>query len=169
LRAQAYGRRIASSAATRELASLAFALSEKRLDRQGARLDELRARTGVLLAASLVAISFLGREALERPNRAVLVSVAIGAFAVATAAVVYVVMPRATLVSSLHGSAVYEQFHETATDLEEVHRRLAYDLDAFCDTNDRQLSRLVRAFAIVAAALGVELVALVAVLGRTIA
>lgn len=51
----------------RELAALAFALSEKRLDRQEGRLEELRARTGVLLAASSVAISFLGRSCSSNP------------------------------------------------------------------------------------------------------
>lgn len=80
----------------------------------------------------------------------------------------YVVLPRATLVSALDGSTVYKRFHTKETDIEEVHRRLADDLDAFCDTNDRQITRLIRGFAVSASALAVELVALVALLARTI-
>jgi hypothetical protein len=132
-------------------------------------LDELRARTGVLLAASSVSISFLGREALEGPGRALAVGVAVCAFIVSTAASIYVVLPRRALVSAIGGSRVYDQWDSEDASLDEVHWRLAYDLSAFCDANDRDIDRLVRAFAVSAAALTVELVALVAALARTIA
>lgn len=147
---------------------MAFGLSEKRLDRQEARLEELRARTGVLLAASSVAISFLGRELFDQPGRALLIAVAVSAFVVSTTASVYVVLPRAALVSALDGSTVYERLHTEATDIEEVHRRLSYEVDAFCDKNDRQIKRLIRGFTVSASAVAVELVALVALLARTI-
>jgi hypothetical protein len=123
----------------------------------------------VLLAASSVSISFLGRDAFELPGRALAAAVAVCAFVVSTAAAIYVVVPRWALVSALGGSAIYEQLHTQQTDIEEVHRRLADDLDAFCDTNDREIDRLVRAFTVAAGALAVELIALVAVLARTIA
>jgi hypothetical protein len=111
----------------------------------------------------------LGREAFEPPGRALAVAVAVCAFIVSTAASIYVVLPRWAIVSAIGGSAVYEQLHTEETGIEEVHRHLAVDLDAFCDTNDRVIDGLVRAFAVSASALTVELVALVAVLARTIA
>jgi hypothetical protein len=79
-----------------------------------------------------------------------------------------VVLPRKSLVSAIGGSSAYEQWY-IETDIEEVHWRLAYNLSAFCDTNDREIGGLVRAFAVSAAALTVELVTLVAALARTIA
>ena len=117
-------------------------------------MDELRARTGVLLAASSVSISFLGREALEGPGRALAVGVAVCAFIVSTAASIYVVLPRRALVSAIGGSRVYDQWDSE---------------DASLDENDRDIDGLVRAFAVSAAALTVELVALVAALARRIA
>jgi hypothetical protein len=88
----------------------------------------------------------LGREAFQHPGRTLPVAVAVGAFIVSTAASIYVVLPRSALVSALGGSTVYEQFHVQEMDIEEVHRRLADDLDT-CDTNDRQIDGLVRGFA----------------------
>jgi hypothetical protein len=111
----------------------------------------------------------LGREAFEHSGRALAVAVAVCAFIVSTAASIYVVLPRSALVSAIGGSTVYEQLHTQETNIEDVHLRLADDLDAFCDTNDREIDGLVRAFAVAAGALAVELVAFVVVLVRTIA
>lgn len=153
----------------RELAALAFALSEKRLDRQEARLEELRARTGVLLAASSLSVSFFGREVFRQSGLDPLAAVSIGAFLVSMAASVYVLLPRDALVFAVGGSAVYEALYQAQGGIGEGHRQLAYDLDDFCDTNDRQIDRLIRGFELSAGALVVELLALVVLLARTIA
>lgn len=68
---------------------------------------------------------------------------------------------------ALGGSAVYEQFYAVEGGTEEVHRRLAYDLDGFCESNDRLVDRLIRGFELAAGALSLELLALVALLART--
>lgn len=47
------------------LENIAFASAERALDKQEKLLEELRARTGVLLAAASLAASFLGARALE--------------------------------------------------------------------------------------------------------
>jgi hypothetical protein len=44
------------------LAELAFEQSQRRLDKQERVLEELRARTAILLAASSLAASFLGKR-----------------------------------------------------------------------------------------------------------
>ena len=79
------------------------------------------------------------------------------------------ILPRGELISAIGGSRAYAQWHISETNIEELHWRLAYNLSAFCDANDRQIDGLVRAFAVSAAALTLELVALVATLARTIA
>jgi hypothetical protein len=48
-----------------DLARLAYESALRALDKQEQLLAELRARTGLLLAASSLAASFLGRPALE--------------------------------------------------------------------------------------------------------
>jgi hypothetical protein len=55
------------------------------LDKQERLLEELRSRTGVLLAAASLAASFLGREAFGQEPREWLAIVALLAFLVSTA------------------------------------------------------------------------------------
>jgi hypothetical protein len=52
--------------------------------------------------------------------------------------------------------------------LAEVYRRLAYDLDCFWHSNNATIGKLTRAYKTAAAALVVEVVSLVALLGDTI-
>jgi hypothetical protein len=58
------------------LAELAFEQSQRRLDKQERVLEELRARTAILLAASSLAASFLGKEAFGGSGGDVLAIVA---------------------------------------------------------------------------------------------
>jgi hypothetical protein len=142
-----------------ELARLAYEASLRRLEKQDQSLTEIRSRTGLLLAASSLAASFLGRPALDADPVAVAIA-ALGAFAVSIGASVYVLMPKQDLVFSLVGSRVFEEFYEFQNDLAEVHRRLAYDLDRFWEQNDVRGQRLVRAFRLAAWALVAEVLLL---------
>jgi hypothetical protein len=54
-----------SSEKTGDLADLAYELSLRTLSRQEKILDELRARTGILLAATAFVTSLLGARALQ--------------------------------------------------------------------------------------------------------
>jgi hypothetical protein len=150
-----------------DLARLAYEASLRRLDKQEQSLTEIRARTGLLLAAASLAASFLGRPAVEA-DPIVLAVLALAAFAVTIWASLYVLMPKRNLVFALVGSHVYEELYEFRDDLDEVHRRLAYDLDRFWEANDRTLQRLLWGFRTAAAALGVEVVLLLASLGGTL-
>jgi hypothetical protein len=79
---------------------------------------------------------------------------------------VYVLLPRDKLIFSVIGSAVYEQFY--GEDLEEVHRRLAYELDRFWEGNNGRIRQIRDGFALAAAGLIVEVLALVALVADTI-
>jgi hypothetical protein len=144
---------------TADLARIAYEASLRSLDKQQEMLTELRSRTGLLLAASSLAASFLGEPALDEGSRPVAVA-ALAAFAVSVLSSLFVLFPRRDLVFSLAGPGLYERLFEFASDTGEVQRRLAYDLDRFWETNDRTVKWLVRGFGLAIVALGVEVVLL---------
>jgi hypothetical protein len=146
---------------------LAYEAALRRLDKQESVLNEVRARTGILLAASSLAASFLGRDALERPASTVIAVLALLAFVVSIGASVYVLIPRRDqFVFALTGSAVYEELYGFRKEL--LHRRLAYDLGRFWDANNPRIAKLFRAFFVGATALVLEVVLLAGLLGGTI-
>jgi hypothetical protein len=150
------------------LARLAFEASVRSLDKQERLLDELRARTGLLLAASSLAISFVGRPVFQEADTLVLV-LGLLAFAISIAASVYVLLPKpAKFVFSLEGSAVFEQLYEFRDEMPEVYRRLTYDLDRFWEENDDVMTRLFRWFQVAAAALAAEIILLLTSLSGTL-
>jgi hypothetical protein len=128
---------------------LAYEAAQRALDKQERLIDELRSRTGLLLAAASLAASFLGREAFAGDPKDGLAIIALVAFLVAVAASVYVLLPKSEkFVFALVGARVY--------------RRLAYDLDRFWDNNDVELQKLFRGFRLAAVALTAEIVVLIA-------
>jgi hypothetical protein len=150
------------------LEQLAYETSLRSLDKQESLLDELRARTGLLLAAASLAISFAGRPAFEGANTAVVV-LGLSAFALTMAASVYVLLPKTDkFVFSLEGSAVYEELYEFGDDMPEVYRRLAYDLDRFWEDNDAVITGLFRWFKVAAVGLAVEIVLLLTAISGTL-
>jgi hypothetical protein len=56
----------------------------------------------------------------------------------------------------------------TSSDLGEVYRRLAYDLDRFWDDNDVELQKLFRAFRLATVGLSAEIVILIAMVSDTL-
>lgn len=152
-----------------DLERVAYEASLRGLDKQEQIFSELRARTGILLAASAVAASFLGQQAFERPASTVLPVLALVAFLTSIAASVYVLIAKKELTFSLAGARLYEELYAYRDDLAEVHRRLAYDLDRFWERNDAALARLLDAFRLATLALAVEVVLLVTILAGTLA
>ncbi len=140
------------------LARIAFEASTRTLDKQERVLDELRARTGILLGAASVAASFLGRPAADDANHLILAA-ALFSFCVAIGGSVYVLVPRSWFTFSLVGSAVSEQLYELRGDIDEIHRRLAYDLDRFWE-NDRSTRRLFVWFRVATVGLAAQIVLL---------
>jgi hypothetical protein len=150
-----------------DLASIAFECATRALDKQERVVEELRSRTGLLLAASSLTVAFLGQPALTG-GRDVLARVALGAFAFSIGASVYVLLPKSTFYFALSGRYVFENLYEFRHDTHEVHRRLTYDLQRFWEGNDLIMQRLFLAFRIAAAALAVEVVALLAAISDTL-
>ena len=123
------------------LARLAYELSKSLLERQERVMDELRARTGILLAASSIAASFLGAQA-ARGETGVLTFLAVGMFVISVAAATYVLLPKPNLIFALRGSVLFEEESQQRLPLDETHRRLAYWLEGFHAANQVAVDRL---------------------------
>lgn len=123
------------------LENLAYQLSLKALERQDRVLDELRARTGTMLAASSIAASFLGGQAAGADS-GVLTVLAVGMFVASIAALTYVLLPKGNLIFSVRGSVLFEEEFEEAVALAETYRRLAYWLEGYHDANQVIVDRL---------------------------
>ncbi len=131
-------------------------------------MEELRARTGVLLGASSLAAAFLGQAAFGDPKPAALVVLALVAFVLSILTSVYILIPKKNLVFAEVGSGLYEGLYAVREDMAEVYRRLAYQLDRFWESNDLTIVRLSRAYGIAALALVVEILSLAAILSGNI-
>jgi hypothetical protein len=118
---------------------------------------------GLLVAASPIAVSFLGQSALE--PHPLLLLLALAAFATTIGAGLYVLLPTYDLVFALVGSQLFETLTDFSDDIEEVHRRLAFDLDGFWRRNDRAVRRVVLGSRVAASAFGAEVVLLLASVG----
>lgn len=150
-----------------EFERLAFDVALRSIDKQEAVLTEIRARTGVLLAAASLSASLLGRPAVEETGRSGFL-LAVAALAVAVLAGVYVLMPKKGLTFALSGVGLYESLYRFREDMAEVYRRSTYDLQQFWESNDATIVRLVFAYRVGASALVVEVALLLAAVTDTI-
>ena len=148
-----------------EFEKLAYGAALRGLDKQESLLEELRTRTGVLLAASSLAASFLGQQAFQDPSPRALAISALFAFVVSISASVLILMPRENLFFSEAGAGLYEGLYAIRDDIAEVYRRLAYELDCIWDSNNMAIARLTLTYRVAAGALVVEIVSLTALLG----
>jgi hypothetical protein len=126
-----------------ELERLAYDLALRTLGQQERVLEELRARTGVLLTATAVVASFLGGRALETSGNEWLTLTGAAASIVSIVLAVNVLLPKPGFTFALHGSAVYEHFRAERTPLREVHRILAYWIRAAWHENQGSIDRLI--------------------------
>jgi hypothetical protein len=150
------------------LERIAYDSAVRALDKQEKVLEELRARTGILLGASSLTVSLLGATALDRPQSVALVILALGAFVASLGASLFVLLPREGFVFSLNGPEIYEELFEFRLDVAEIHRRLAYDLQRFWDGNDFLLAPVRRAFRLATWTLALEVMALLLLASDTL-
>lgn len=151
-----------------EFEKLAYEAALRGLDKQEGLLEELRTRTGVLLAASSLAASFLVQQAFRYPTPKAVAVAALAAFVISTGASIFILLPKRSFIFAAAGKDLYEGFYVVRSDMAEVYRRLAYDLHRFWDSNERKVRRLSRVFALAAGSLAVEILALAALLGDSL-
>jgi hypothetical protein len=144
---------------------LAYELALRGLDKQENLLEELRARTGVLLAVSSLAASFLGQQAFRHPSPPGLALVALASFVVSVAAGVFILVPGKRLYFSIRGRGLLDRLYAVRGDRAELYRRLTYDLDHFWAVNNQTIQLLTRAYEIAAGALILEILSMVGLIG----
>ena len=106
-----------------EFEKLAYEAALRGLDKQEGLLEELRTRTGVLLAASSLAASFLGQQAFQNPSPRGLAITALVAFVGSIAASVFILLPKKNLIFAEAGAGLYEGLYAFRDDMPEVYRR----------------------------------------------
>lgn len=151
-----------------EYERLAYDIALRSLERQERGLEELRARTGVLLGAASLAVSFLGAEAFDRGAPAAIALLALVSFMVVLGASVYILLPDRGLSFDVVPYAAYERLYPHRKDLAEVYRRLAFALDAMWRRNDDALQSLKAMYRLAAVSLAAELVVLATLTSSTL-
>jgi hypothetical protein len=141
----------------RLLAEIAYERAVHALGQQEAALNELRNRTGTLLAAEALTTSFLGAAAVQRGALALPGRLAIASFAVSLCIALCILLPWRGLRFSLSGLRIYESLQAFGEDEEEVHRRAAYWLEALWARNEAVMARLYPLFSMSVAVLVLEL------------
>ena len=151
------------------LLELSYDAAVRTLDLQERAVEQLRSRTGTLLAASSLTASFLGAETIQHQGRLdTLVVLALVALAVSIVSCVYVLLPTEGLVFSISAPATYEALYEFGDDDDEVRRRLIYWLEEYWQANNGIIEDLGRWFAAAALALTLQLLLWLVALARTI-
>jgi hypothetical protein len=145
--------------ASRALAQLSYDSAVRALDLQERAVEQLRARTGTLLAASSLTASFLGLQADQRTGGlGTFGALALISLAGSIGLCVYVLLPKSRLVFSLRAPTMYEGLFELADDDEEVRKRLIYWLEEYWQGNQRQIEILDRYYLGAAVTLMLQLV-----------
>jgi hypothetical protein len=150
-----------------DLEKLAYESALRALDKQERLVEELRARTGLVLAASSIAASLVGSHGPDGPGRVVLTLLAILGFVVPVAAAVLVLLPREDLAFSMRGARLFDTLPGVGGVAESL-LLVTASLDRMWAANERTIQLLTRAFSVGAMALTIEIVALATLIGATL-
>jgi hypothetical protein len=151
-----------------DLEKLAYDSALRALDKQERLVEELRARAGVVLAASSLAVSFLAGRGFGGPGAAVLGALALLSFVVSVGATVIILLPSRDFRFSPSASDLIVNLSEFREDPSELFRRAADVLDRLWERNDAAVYRRARSLSIAATAPAIEVLALAALLGGSI-
>ncbi len=151
------------------LSELAYEAAIRALDLQERALEQLRARTGTLLAASSLTASFLGAISIQHSaGFGALDALALLAMVTSISLCVYVLLPKSGFVFSLSAPAMYEELFEFREDEQEIRRRLIYWLEGYWQDNQAKIDILGRYYLAAAVALIFQLILWSWALGATI-
>lgn len=154
------------------LAQLSYEAAVRSLDLQERAIEQLRARTATLLAASALTASFLGAQAIRHAKAlGVMDALALLSLVGSIGLCVCVLIPRRGCVFSMSGAEMYERAFAVAHDDEEVRHRLIYWLEEYWTDNQVRIDALDRCYLAAAATLLLQLVfwslALVAIIPQS--
>ena len=143
----------------REIARVAYSIARAALDEQHAAVRDLRARTGALLTATSVVVSFLGARALTTSHLRSLAFLGLGVFVLSLVLSLYVLLPTKKI-KSLAAGGVRSVRLEVASPAAIQPRTPIVRLAATCDrisvTNESHIEVLGRAFTLASVAIVIE-------------
>lgn len=136
---------------------LALAESIRAIELQSRSLDELRTRTGVLIAATSVVASFLGSEALKTTAFGPLTGLALVSFGVGLVACLAVLWPREWRFA-LGASILLEDWADEprSGDAQAMSAFIAKTLERNWLTNKTHIDKMLILFEVAVGALGME-------------
>jgi len=125
------------------LTELSYAAGVRALDVQERAVDQLRARTGILLAATSLTASFLGAQTVQHANGLdTLGCLALVSLVLSVGLCTYVLLPKEGFVFSLSAAGMYEKLFEFEDDEDEIRRRLIYWLEEYWQGNQEKIDSL---------------------------
>jgi hypothetical protein len=138
------------------LSEILYEQAQKALEQQERQVNELRQRTGTLLAAAALTASFFGAAALGRDGVVMPVILAAVALTVTVLSGLYVLYPH-ELEFSADARRLYDDLAGDQEDPNRLLVRLAFGLRDTRERNGRVVDRLARYLAIAAIALVVQI------------
>jgi hypothetical protein len=139
-----------------EIARVAYDIARAALDEQHAAVRDLRARTGALLTATSVVVSFLGARALTTSHLRGLAFLGLGVFVLSLVLSLYVLLPTEKIKSLTAGGALLSSPHPQRDPATEAYRRLAETCDGISAANESHIEVLGQVFTLASAAIVVE-------------
>jgi hypothetical protein len=140
----------------REIARVAYGIAHAALDAQHESVRDLRARTGALLTATSVVVSFLGARALTTSHLRSLAFIGLGVFVLSLVFCLYVLLPTKKIKSLAEGGALLDLTPAEPDPATDAYRRLAVTCDSIATTNEAHIERLGRVFTLASAAIIIE-------------
>ncbi|HVA18853.1 MAG TPA: hypothetical protein VMU55_01610 [Solirubrobacteraceae bacterium] len=140
----------------REIACVAYGIARTALNEQHESVRDLRARTGALLTATSVVVSFLGARALTTSHLRGLAFIGLGVFVLSLVLCLYVLLPTKRLESLAEGGALLDLRLAEPDPATDAYRRLAVTCDTMTSTNEAHVERLGRVFTLASAAIVIE-------------
>jgi hypothetical protein len=138
------------------LAALTYEQAQKALEQQERQVNELRQRTGTLLAAAALTASFFGAAALGRDGVALPIVLAGIALAITVLSGLYVLYPH-EMEFATDARRLYDALEPDHDDPERLQLRLAFGLRDTREENGRRVDWLARCLAIAAVALVLQI------------
>jgi hypothetical protein len=127
------------------LPRLSYESSLRALEVQERAVDQIRARTGMLLAVSSLTASFFGAQTIQHTqDLGTLGWLALVSLVISVALCIYVLLPKSGFVFSVSGPAIYRRLYPFKDDEDELHRRLAYWLEEYWQANEEKLEDMSR-------------------------
>jgi hypothetical protein len=144
---------------TRDAYKLAYDEAVRGLGHQQLRLDDFRARAGIVLSAAAITTSLLGARALERDSPTLWAWVALGCFVGVSAFTLLLLWPRQWVFTAVP-RRVIGTYVEGADPLPVamIHRDLALHMEDSYVTNELGLERLTLWFRLALGLLALEVV-----------